>query len=201
MGRGEHDARPIRRLGRISNVRAIMYLTRRYGRVDSLADPSIAISSTAPGRINCGLGLIRSADGMQNWSAVPPPSYEWGPLGRGTSMEIGGVEKIGGRYYAIGGSGNGGYDSYPVEPGRSGDVGGQYSMWTLSADSIEGPFAPKPDSFRLSGSTQGPSNRETLHGLGAWVHDCECTHSGTATRRCCAWRCFFSNPGRCCRRR
>jgi len=69
-------------------------------------------TATVPGRVGCGAGLMRSPDGL-NWSVAKPPSYDWGELGVGTSMELGGVEKIGDRYWMIGGCGNGGYRSYP----------------------------------------------------------------------------------------
>ena len=125
-------------------------------------------TASVPGRINCGLGLMRSPDGVSNWSAVAPPSYDWGALGRGTSMEIGGVEKIGDRYFVIGGTGNAGYEPYPVQPPYRGSP---YSMYVLSSASPGGPYTPRPASFRLSGVTQIPAKRETFHSLGAWVHD------------------------------
>jgi hypothetical protein len=108
---------------------------------------------------------MRSADGV-NYTAVPPPAVEWGPLGTGTSLEIGGVAKIGGRYFAIGGTGNAGYSSYP----HSGAANG-YNVYTLSSDNATGPFRPRPESFRLSGSSTIPVKREVMHSLGAFVQD------------------------------
>ena len=116
---------------------------------------------------------------------------DWGPLGEGTSLEIGGVARIGGRYFAIGGTGNAGYSSYPhsgpaigytsrrrdchfdgalsisllilrlkVEGGCSRMTARRrlgYNMYTLSADNLTGPFTPRPETFRLSGSSTIPS--------------------------------------------
>ena len=46
-----------------------------------------------------------------------------------------------------------------------------YSVYALSAPDPRGPFTPKPESFRLSGTSQAPTGKETMHSLGAWVHD------------------------------
>eukprot|EP01052_Picozoa_sp_SAG31_P038863 SAG31_NODE_5273_length_2639_cov_1.587795_2_plen_464_part_00 len=122
-------------------------------------------TATVPGRIGCGLGLMRSADGI-SYTAVAPPVLDWGPLGAGTSLEIGGVAKIGKKYFAIGGTGNAGYNSYPHTGAANG-----YNVYTLSSDNATGPFRPQPESFRLSGSSTIPVKREIMHSLGAFVQD------------------------------
>jgi hypothetical protein len=49
--------------------------------------------------------------------------------------------------------------------------GAAYNMYVLSAAAPEGPYSPRPGSFRLSGVSQIPAGKETFHSLGAWVHD------------------------------
>jgi hypothetical protein len=107
---------------------------------------------------------MRSQNGI-NFTAVAPPLVDWGPLGgHGTSLEVGGVARIGERYFAIGGTSNGGY--HWVTGAANG-----YNMYTLSAENATGPFRPTPSSFRLSGTSTIPGKRPLLHALGAFVQD------------------------------
>jgi hypothetical protein len=103
--------------------------------------------------VQCGLGRMHSPDGY-NWSAVEPPPINWGEV-RPISMEIGGVAKIGDRYFVIGGNA----------------VYGSYDMYTLSSAALGGPYTVQPNSFRLSGVTKTPPGKETMHSLGAFVQD------------------------------
>ncbi|MHC4506270.1 MAG: hypothetical protein ACYTFI_23490, partial [Planctomycetota bacterium] len=66
-------------------------------------------------------------------------------------FEWGGCERIGGRYYLIGG--------LPEYFDNNG-----YAMYTFTADSPEGPFRPDPTAFRLCGNS--PGGRLTW--LAAW---------------------------------
>ena len=103
--------------------------------------------------VQCGVGRMHSSDGF-NWTAVVPPKISWGGV-RPISMEVGGVAKIGQRYYVIGG--NAQY--------------GSYDMYTLSSSELGGPFTVSPRSFRLSGVTTTPVGKETMHSLGAFFQD------------------------------
>lgn len=82
-------------------------------------------------------GLRKSTDGI-HWDTCPPPVIHWGDIPRINCLEVGGVEKIGSKYYFIGG-----YVGY------AGNYG--YSLYTFTADRPEGPFTPDKDAFRLCG--------------------------------------------------
>ena len=123
-------------------------------------------TATVPGRVGCGLGMMRSSDGGLTYSPVPPPMVDWGPLGRGTSLEIGGVAKIGDWWFQIGGTSNAGYKSYSHAGAANG-----YNVYALASKNSTGPYSPRPATFRLSGTSQIPVHREVMHSLGAFVHD------------------------------
>jgi hypothetical protein len=84
-------------------------------------------------------GLLRSPDGL-NWTVHAPTDVSWASGVQPAAFEVGGVEKLGSRYYMIGGS----------EP-----YGFSYSMFTLRSDGedLGGPYAPDVAAFRLSGQT------------------------------------------------
>jgi hypothetical protein len=124
------------------------------------------VATPAPPHANAP-GLLRSRDGL-NWTVHAPvnvawgaagvqPWPGWGPRPGQGSMEIGGVEKMGSRFYMIGG-----WHAY----------GSAYSMFTLRSDGgdVSGPYAPDAAAFRLSGQAY----KETSHlgafgqGLAAW---------------------------------
>ncbi len=73
-----------------------------------------------------GCGLAESADG-RSWSVLPPPEFDWGD-DPPNDLEIGGVERMDGKYIMIGG-----VHCY---------VSQGYSMYTLIADTPRGPFRP-----------------------------------------------------------
>lgn len=87
-------------------------------------------------------GLCKSTDGY-HWECCPPPVIQWGEIPRINFLEIGGLEKINGRYYLIGG-----YVGY------AGNYG--YSLYTFTADHPEGPFVPDREAFRLCGFDRLP---------------------------------------------
>ena len=82
-------------------------------------------------------GIQRSPDG-QNWTAFEPLSVNWGGL-TPQGIEEGGIERLGNKYFLIGGDG-------------AVDAPTNYSMWVFSSDQIEGPYQPVADMrIRLSG--------------------------------------------------
>ena len=90
--------------------------------------------------------LFRSQDGL-HWQSMPNPEIAWGdfppspmPPDEGI-FEVAGCEKIGGRYYLIGGWFN--YLGY------SG-----YGDYVLVADSVTGPYRPCSPKFRLNGQSE-----------------------------------------------
>ncbi len=82
-------------------------------------------------------GLCKSSDGY-NWETKKPPVIEWGDIPPINSLEGGGMEKIGDKYYYIGG-----FVGYANNYG--------YALYTFIADSPEGPFKPDRGAFRLCG--------------------------------------------------
>jgi len=83
-------------------------------------------TATPKGRVGFGFG--ESADGV-NWTALPAPELDWKTNPVPKSCEIGAVEKIGGKYYAM--------------------VGVYPDMCTFVADQPQGPFVAAPKNFRL----------------------------------------------------
>lgn len=99
-------------------------------------------------------GMLQSEDGV-HWEAIPPPVIEWGNIPQ-MSFETGGCERIGDKYYLIGGT--------------AGCMGNQgYANYTFVGDSPTGPFRPDVEAFRLCGAWGKPG-----FGLYALVHACFC---------------------------
>jgi hypothetical protein len=84
-------------------------------------------TATPKGRVGFGFG--ESEDGV-NWRALEAPVLDWGTHAVPKACEIGAVERIGGKYYAMVGA-------YPD------------GMFTFVADQPQGPFFAAPKSFRL----------------------------------------------------
>jgi len=95
-----------------------------------------------------GCGMMQSADGGE-WEILPPPEFDWGETPP-RDLEIGGCERVGGRYYLIGGTG--------------GYVSRGYSMYTLVAESPTGPFRPDVEAYRLCGTSD-----KTVTWLATWA--------------------------------
>lgn len=87
-----------------------------------------------------GLGMMESADGL-TWQPLPPPTIEWGDL-PSANLEVGGCERIGGRYYLLCG-----WWRFLCEG---------YATYTFVADHPQGPFRPDRKAFRLCGSSTIP---------------------------------------------
>jgi hypothetical protein len=83
-------------------------------------------------------GLMVSDDGVR-WEALPPPVVEWGDIPQ-QGFEVGGCEKIGDKYYLIGGC-----------CGMYGNAG--YCVFAFVADDPMGPYKPLEPKFRLCGSS------------------------------------------------
>lgn len=85
---------------------------------------------------NSIIGILRSEDGV-HWNPCPPPVIEWNGIEPIREMEVGGCEKIGGKYYLIGG----------ICPPFNGNYA--YSTYVFTADNEEGPFTPDKEALRL----------------------------------------------------
>jgi len=85
------------------------------------------------------LGMLESSDGV-DWRWLPPPAFDWGGAPQ-MYMEVGGCERIDGRYYLIQGA----------RFGYMGNLG--YSTFTFVADRPAGPFRPDLEAYRLCGSS------------------------------------------------
>ncbi|MCY2990667.1 MAG: hypothetical protein NTY19_22730 [Planctomycetota bacterium] len=83
-------------------------------------------TATPKGRVGFGFG--ESEDGV-NWTALPAPELDWKTNVAPKSCEIGAVEKIGDKYYAM--------------------VGVYPDMLTFVAKQPQGPFVAAPKNFRL----------------------------------------------------
>lgn len=87
--------------------------------------------------------LFRSADGLR-WESLPTPKIEWGDFPPSPMepeegvFEVAGCEKIGGKYYLIGGWFN--YMGYPG-----------YGDYVLAADALTGPYRPVAPKYRFNG--------------------------------------------------
>jgi hypothetical protein len=92
--------------------------------------------------------MLHSING-KDWDILAPAEMKWGDT-RERDMEYGGCERIGGKYYMIGGAGE-----YISEG---------YSMYTLVSDGPLGPFAPDVEAYRLCGTT-----KKTVTWLAAWA--------------------------------
>ena len=81
-----------------------------------------------------GFGLCESADG-RSWRVLPPPVVDWGNVPP-KDLEVGGVERIAGKYVMIG-----------DHAGPQGTL-----VYTLIADAPEGPFRPDAGTHCLCGN-------------------------------------------------
>lgn len=98
-------------------------------------------------------GMQQSEDGIK-WEAIKPPDIEWGNIQSSKEFEGGGCERIGDKYYYIGG----------CCPPYMGNFG--YSVYTFTADNPTGPFKPDTEAFRLCGFS-GIQGKMFVQGLAA----------------------------------
>ena len=93
-------------------------------------------------------GMTQSPNGT-DWEILPPAEMKWGDTPE-RDLEHGGSERIGDKYYLIGGAGE--------------YVSKGYSMYTLVGDAPCGPFRPDIETYRLCGTTS-----KTVTWLAAWA--------------------------------
>lgn len=108
------------------------------------------VATTKPG-LPRALGMMDTRDGRE-WRILPPPDVQWGDVPP-TDFEIGGCERIGGKYVIIGGQ-------YHYQSDG-------YSMYTLIGEGPCGPFRPDRDAFRLCG-TSTKAGGWAISMLAAW---------------------------------
>ena len=101
-----------------------------------------------------GFGMMESADGI-HFHPIKAPAIE--AYFDVPTLEPGGVEKFGNKYYFIGGDAN--------HYGFSG-----FGVYTYVADSPTGPFYPDLEAYRLSG-TSGIDGNSFINILAAFVKD------------------------------
>ncbi|MBE6871948.1 MAG: hypothetical protein E7491_08375 [Ruminococcaceae bacterium] len=87
---------------------------------------------------NSLIGIQRSDDGI-HWHSCPPPQIDWDGIEPVREMEVGGCEKIGDKYYLMGG----------ICPPFDGNYA--YSCYVFTADNEDGPFKPDKQALRLCG--------------------------------------------------
>ena len=95
-----------------------------------------AVATPKPG-LPRAPGMMQSPNGT-DWDILLPAEMKWGDTPQ-RDLEYGGCERIGDKYYLIGGAG-----SY---------VSKGYSMYTLLGDGPRGPFRPDAEAYRLCGTT------------------------------------------------
>lgn len=109
------------------------------------------VATPKAGESGC-FGLQESKDGI-HWTPLPPPEIEWGDIPPINCLEGGGLEKIGDKYYYIGGF-----------VGYAGSYG--YNLYTFVADRVTGPYRPDRKAFRLCGFDR--MNRVFIENLAAF---------------------------------
>ncbi|MBR5123507.1 MAG: hypothetical protein IKU90_00120 [Clostridia bacterium] len=109
------------------------------------------VATPKHGESGC-FGLQSSPDGI-HWTTLPPPVIEWGDIPPINCLEGGGLEKIGDKYYYIGGF-----------VGYAGNYG--YNLYTFVADQVTGPYRPDKEAFRLCGFDR--FNRVFIENLAAF---------------------------------
>ncbi|MBR2948376.1 MAG: hypothetical protein IKC46_00790 [Lachnospiraceae bacterium] len=107
------------------------------------------VATPKPETDSFGCGMMVSVDGLK-WEALPPVKIDWGDE-TPVNFEVGGCEKLGDKYYLIGG--------LPRVAGNEG-----YSIIALEADSPLGTFRPLKDGMIIYGTSHG--NR--YHGV-SWL--------------------------------
>ena len=94
------------------------------------------VATTKPG-LPRSLGMMETRDGRE-WQILPPPEVQWGDM-QPADLEIGGCERMAGKYVIIGG-----LHRY---------LSDGYSMYTFIGDGPCGPFRPDRSMFRLCGTS------------------------------------------------
>jgi len=103
--------------------------------------------------------MMQSKDGI-TWETLPPPKMDWGNVPP-YLMEYSGCERIGDKYYLIGGNFVG------TKPGL--DKRGGYAVCTAIADDPLGPFRPDDKAFRLCGIERRGNPSKNMTWLAAFA--------------------------------
>lgn len=114
-----------------------MYIYKEKDKDGSDVYYGYPVATPKPELKSC-FGLMKSCDGL-HWEQLPPPVIQWGEYPPINCLEGGGMEKIGDRYYYIGGF-----------IGYAGSYG--YNCYVMTADRPEGPFRPDRGAYRLCGN-------------------------------------------------
>jgi len=101
--------------------------------------------------------MMQSTDG-RNWEVLSPPKMDWGDVPP-SLMEYSGCERIGGKYYLIGGQ--------FIGSNLGIDRSAGYGIWTAISDHPRGPFRPDKNAYRLCGIQK--RDEENMVWLAAWV--------------------------------
>jgi hypothetical protein len=101
-----------------------------------------------------GFGMMESADGIHYHPIKAPEIYANFQI---PTLEVGGIKKLGDKYFLLGGNVN--------HFGFSG-----YGVYTYVAESPMGPFHPDLGAYRLTG-TSGIDGNSYIHILAAFVKD------------------------------
>jgi hypothetical protein len=99
------------------------------------------ITATPKPGLPRGCGMCETEDGI-HWTILPPPVFDWADV-RSDDLEIGGVERLGGKYVLIGGV---------LLNGREAANANGYSLYTFVADDPRGPFRIVRGAHRLCGN-------------------------------------------------
>jgi len=100
------------------------------------------IVATPKSELLSAWGILESENGL-DWVIKEPPVIEWGDIPVIDKLETGGCEKIGDKYYYIGG-----FVGYARSYG--------YGLYTFVSDNPTGPFKPDIEAFRLCGFDRLP---------------------------------------------
>ena len=131
-----------------------MYILPKDEQDPSLGYYGYPVATPKPG-LPRGCGMCETTDG-RSWKILPPPAFDWGNV-TPMDMEIGGVERLSGKYVMLGGC----------------STNNGYLVHTLVSDSPAGPFRPDKETYRLCGNltlaTDQCGHRWRASQLAAWA--------------------------------
>ena len=116
------------------------------------------VGVSKPGVVQ-GPMMMQSTNG-RHWEILPPPEMEWGDVPP-SMMEYSGCERIGGKYYLIGGNFIGA--TLGIERGAG------YGVWTAISDDPRGPFRPDTKAHRLCGIQEKGNAAKNMVWLAAFA--------------------------------
>jgi len=106
---------------------------------------------TATPKGSVGFGFGETDDGI-HWKALPPPEMDWGDYTVPGDIELGAVEKVGDRYYAIIGAWthDGGMLTFSADKPGGPFIASEKNYSLLRGDCYFGRFFPTPDGLLVS---------------------------------------------------